>query len=66
MWLVAASASCAPLHLVGKSEHCRKMYDACLNGCPRPAQNTDPYTHELQMDVAQCTLACNEQAKRCG
>lgn len=61
----AAGASCAPLHLLGKSEHCQKMYDACLNSCPKPKQSPDPYVHDLQMDVAQCTQQCNEQANRC-
>jgi hypothetical protein len=62
--LVAASA-CAPLFLAGKSEHCRRMYDSCLNGCPQPPPNVDPYTKDLQIDVASCTQQCNTQAQSC-
>ena len=58
-------AGCAPLFLAGKSESCRRLYDSCLNGCPQPRKDTDPYTHELQMDVAACTEQCNEQARAC-
>jgi hypothetical protein len=56
---------CAPLFLAGKSEECRRAYDSCLNGCPQPSQNPDPYVKDLQIDVAECTNACNEKARHC-
>ena len=63
--LLLASTGCAPLFLAGRSEQCRRNYDACLNGCPQPAQTQPGHTADLQIDVASCTNQCNEKAQSC-
>lgn len=65
--LVGAGLACAPLRLTGKSEHCQRMYDACLNACPQPprADPIAPKYNDLQIDIAACTDRCNQDAKKC-
>lgn len=58
--LLLALSGCAPLNTLGMSEHCRRLYDACLNGCPRPPAGTQ--SSALQFEIAACTRACNERA----
>ncbi len=68
-WLLLGAVSlsgCATLNTSGMSEHCRRMYDACLNGCPN-ARTPGPevVTPDWRIDVAECTNACNERGKSC-
>lgn len=66
-----AAAGCATLNTAGMSEHCRRLYDACLDSCaksrlppPAPASATGNAL-TWQTEVASCTDACNQQAKAC-
>lgn len=69
-WLVLLALSgCATLNTAGMSEHCRRLYDACLNTCPSslpaPPVGTNLTTVSPQFDVASCTNDCNERARAC-
>lgn len=61
--------SCATLNTAGMTDHCRRLYDACLNACPSaPAPPPGPVinnTAPAQVDVARCTNDCNERARSC-
>jgi hypothetical protein len=62
---------CATLNTAGMSEHCKTLYNACLNGCPDAARpgNPNPPPTAVQTDInpqiASCTDACNRQARLC-
>lgn len=72
-WLVLGAMlgwGCATLNTAGMSEHCRRMYDACLDACakaqaPRPMPSSGNNMN-WQIDVASCTNECNQRAKSCG
>jgi hypothetical protein len=63
--------SCATLDTAGMSEHCKAVYNSCLNACPdaaRPGNPDPPVTavrDDLNPRVANCTSACNRQARGC-
>lgn len=66
-WLLVF-ASCATLNTAGMSEHCKRLYDACLNTCPTalpPMNPTGTSNTNIQIDVAACTSDCNDRARRC-
>lgn len=58
---------CAPLDRLRMSEPCQRLYDSCLNGCPKPPPMSDPAggSDDFQIEIAACTHRCNEQAKAC-
>ena len=70
-WPLLLLTSCATLNTAGMSEACKSAYNACLNGCPdapRRGGIDSPIAHpeaDLQIDVASCTNACNEKARKC-
>lgn len=59
--------ACAPLRLTNQSPHCQRLYDACLNACPKPPPPNPiaPQYNELQIEVARCTDRCNKDAQSC-
>lgn len=71
-WFVVGAVlgcGCATLNTSGMSEHCKRMYDACLDACaksqvPRPPP---PSGNDMnwKIEVASCTDDCNRQAKSC-
>jgi hypothetical protein len=62
-----ALGACATLNTAGMSETCRRLYDACLDGCPRAVAPPDGSlaSTDWRLDTASCTNSCNEQAPRC-
>ncbi|MEW5742393.1 MAG: hypothetical protein AB1938_25980 [Myxococcota bacterium] len=66
-----AATGCATLNTAGMSEHCRNMYNACLDVCAKSRLPPTAQPQQLgnssnwQMEVAQCTDGCNKQAKSC-
>lgn len=63
--LAVLGGGCATLNTSGMTEHCRRLYDACLNSCPSSASPGPAQLPEWRMDVASCTDDCNKQAKKC-
>lgn len=66
--LAAALSSCATISTAGMTEHCQRLYNACLNSCPQGSsvQPAGTMTNGMpQMDVASCTHACNQRAREC-
>jgi hypothetical protein len=59
--------SCAALNTAGMSDSCRRLYDACLSSCPGVAPGTPPVQPgpNTQIEIAECTQACNDRAKAC-
>lgn len=58
-------SGCATLNTSGMTESCRRLYDACLNGCPDARSPAPGQLQEWRMDVASCTDDCNKQARKC-
>ncbi|MEW6432662.1 MAG: hypothetical protein AB1730_14255 [Myxococcota bacterium] len=72
-WLAVGAVlgwGCATLNTSGMSEHCKRLYDACLDSCaksrppPLPTQSVGNNMN-WQIDVASCTDGCNKRAKSC-
>lgn len=65
--LMLVAPGCATLNTAGMSESCRRLYDACLDGCPRANAPPDGSLAQTawRTDVAACTDQCNQQAKHC-
>jgi hypothetical protein len=62
-----ATTGCATLNTAGMSEPCKRLYNACLNGCPNAAAPSPAALNSMPVrtDVAQCVDECNKQAKSC-
>ena len=69
--LVLALSGCATLNTAGMSEHCKALYNACLNTCPgaqregRQEPNIRRLPNSAEVDTAQCVNRCNEQGRAC-
>ena len=65
--LLAAVAvgGCATLSTAGMSAECSNLYNACLDGCPKPRQAADPHDAQLDFDTPSCVDACNRNARGC-
>lgn len=64
--LAVAAAGCATLNTSGMSEHCRRLYNACLNNCPNASTpGPEVISPDWRVDVAGCTNDCNERARTC-
>ncbi|MBX7097575.1 MAG: hypothetical protein K1X89_07680 [Myxococcaceae bacterium] len=70
-FLLLAAPACATLNTAGMSEHCKALYNACLNACPgaqregRQESNVTRLPNGAEMDTAQCVNRCNEQGRAC-
>ncbi len=60
-------AGCATLDTSKMSERCRDIYNACLDGCPKPMRSATPEQSRFDLDMVtpDCVDRCNKDVKLC-